>query len=129
MTSKYFVNLKNEEEYSSEFLAHLDALNRIVAGEGGRLEGNLCYLHKDDKFVGAPPDPRRAPKRRNFSRILKHKNHFLEVGFNAGHSALLALSSNPDLQYFAADIGTNLYSKKCAAYLASAFPDGSSQHH
>jgi hypothetical protein len=46
----------------------------------------------------------------------------LEIGFNAGHSALLALSANPQLAFYAIDICWHEYTKRCAEFLAVEFP-------
>jgi hypothetical protein len=45
----------------------------------------------------------------------------LEIGFNAGHSCLLALSVNPDLYYTGIDIGMHAYTRPCFDYLRSIF--------
>ena len=46
----------------------------------------------------------------------------LEVGVNAGHSALLALSCNPNLQYYGVDIVDHDYTVPCVDYLKGEFP-------
>lgn len=122
MTSQYSLGPKNEEVFSPEFMTHLLALNKLIAAEGETIEGNLFYFHQTPDFVNLPPDPKRIHKRRNVHAIVKHKRDFLEVGFNAGHSALLALSSNPKLKYFGLDIGIHRYTAKCAEYLKAQFP-------
>ena len=45
----------------------------------------------------------------------------MEIGFNAGHSALLALACNPGLRYVGVDICEHDYTKECARYLAGVF--------
>ena len=46
----------------------------------------------------------------------------LEVGVNAGHSALLALSANPALEYYGVDILAHGYTVDCVDYLKGEFP-------
>ncbi|MBV8593821.1 MAG: class I SAM-dependent methyltransferase [Caulobacteraceae bacterium] len=46
----------------------------------------------------------------------------LEVGVNAGHSALLALSCTPTLQYCGVDILDHAYTTECVDYLKGEFP-------
>lgn len=117
----YSLSDKNAEVFSADFMSHLDNLNQIVAKTGQRMEGNLCYLHKSENYLGAPPDPSRAHRRRNYFRVMSVKSNLLEVGFNAGHSALLCLMSNPSITYFGVDIGANAYSRDAADYLRDRF--------
>lgn len=122
MASLYSLGPKNEEVLSPEFEKHLQAINQMIADAGETMEGNLFYLHESTDFLRAPPDPRRTHKRRNVHMVLKHKPDFLEIGFNAGHSALLALSSNPALNYSGIDIGIHKYTQACGEYLQKHFP-------
>ena len=46
----------------------------------------------------------------------------LEIGFNAGHSALLYLVSNPYSKIHFFDLGEHAYSRGCFEYLSSQFP-------
>src|SRR4029079_16035965 len=112
-----------DEVFSDDFLGHLRRLNEIVSHSKSPIERNLCYLHRDENYVGMPPDSPLSPRRRNFARVAQCKRTLLEVGFNAGHSALLALSANPEINYFGVDIGSNPYSEPCARYLSEFFPD------
>lgn len=111
-----------EEARSPLFYARLDALNQIVKNSGERLEGNLFYLDNEANYLGYAPDPSLAPARRNLWRAGRFKQRLLEVGVNAGHSALLALSCNPGLQYCGVDILTHAYTVPCVDYLKSQFP-------
>jgi hypothetical protein len=122
MGSTYELGAKNEEIWSDGFLRYLAALNGLIVQTGSTIEGNLFYFHRTDQFEGLPPDPKRAHKRKNFCRAVRHKTTLLEVGFNAGHSALLALSSNPNLQYLGVDIAINPYVEACGRFMEKAFP-------
>ena len=63
-----------------------------------------------------------APARRNAWRAVRFKERLLEVGVNAGHSALLALSSNPRLEYYGVDIMSHAYTAECVDFLKGEFP-------
>lgn len=86
-----------------------------------RIEGNLFYHHNTEYNITAPPDTTRNHKRRNFVMSIFNATSVLEIGFNGGHSALLALMSNPRLQYTGVDICQNSYTIECAAYMSKAF--------
>jgi hypothetical protein len=46
----------------------------------------------------------------------------LEVGVNAGHSALLALSSSARLEYYGVDLMSHAYTAACVDFLKGEFP-------
>lgn len=99
-------------------------LNKTVMLSNGPLEGNLCY--NDRTVLGAEDEPFSSMKnilRQNFCRLASHSRNILEVGFNAGHSAALALVSNPSLVYFGVDLFLNRYTQTCANVLRRHFPD------
>ena len=93
-----------DEVLSDLFRQRLQRLNGIVQRSGERLEGNVFYADGDKGFDRAAPGGRSGAARRNLWRAARFKERMLEVGVNAGHSALLALSSNPRLQYYGVDI-------------------------
>lgn len=109
------------ETWSDRFLAVLANLNQAISDSGALLEGNLFYFHLFTEYLGTPPDRLRGHKRRNFCRALRGKNSLLEIGFNAGHSALLALSAHPGLQYTGIDICQNPYTPRCGEIMKAAF--------
>ncbi len=80
------------DAWPAQFLDHLRHLNEIASGTGEPLEGNLCYFHCQQDFKYSPPDPRRGERRETFLRALAGRSRLLEIGFNAGHSTLLALT-------------------------------------
>src|SRR5205807_347457 len=104
-----------------QFLHHLRHLNRIVAASGEPLEGNLCYFHHQHGFEHSPPDPRRGTRRETFLRALAGRSRLLEIGFNAGHSALLALTHS-EVSVTAIDDGSHGYTEPAAEHLRQAFP-------
>jgi len=96
-------------------------LHRIVEQSGERVEGNLFTLHQQHPL---PEEPEACllGKRRNFALYVVEGSRLLEIGFNAGHSCLLALSLNPALNYVGVDIGEHAYTKPCFQYIQSLFP-------
>ncbi|RBP09740.1 methyltransferase family protein [Roseiarcus fermentans] len=110
------------ETLSERFRDRLQRLNAIVADSGEALEGNIFYPDLDAAFAGAPPADSLAPARRNVWRAARFKRRMLEVGVNAGHSALLALSANPRLEYYGVDILAHAYTIPCVDFLKGEFP-------
>jgi len=92
-------------------------LNNIA---GPDQEGSLCYLHTyvpthhglwDDFEI----------KRKNLMAIASRYNNITEIGFNAGHSAALMLTANPNLKLTSVDIGYHPYVMSCAAVIQNYF--------
>jgi hypothetical protein len=111
-----------EETPSTLFQDRLARLNAIVQRSGEPLEGNIFYPDLDESYAGSPPAPALAPARRNLWRAVRFKRRLLEVGVNAGHSALLALSANPRLEYTGVDILAHSYTVECVDFLKGEFP-------
>ena len=82
-----------EETPSAVFLDRLQRLNAIVQRSGEPLEGNIFYPDLDPTYAGAPGARARAGAPQLW-RAARFKRRLLEVGVNAGHSALIALSAN-----------------------------------
>jgi predicted O-methyltransferase YrrM len=108
------------ERWPPGFIARLHELNSVVHATGERLEGNLCYFDSAPDYLNAPPDPRRGRRRENFLRALAGRARVLELGFNAGHSALLALSHS-SVHFTAIDIASHGYTERAAVHLAQEF--------
>ena len=111
-----------DEVLSEAFRRRLRRLNEIVRRSGERLEGNIFYGDGEDRYADRPPAEDLAPARRNVWRAARFKQRLLEVGVNAGHSALLALSSSPTLEYYGVDIITHAYAIECVDFLKAEFP-------
>jgi hypothetical protein len=111
-----------EESLSPKFQARLRRLNEIVRASGETLEGNIFYPHEEAVEIARPPVEALAPARRNAWRAVRFKRRFLEVGVNAGHSALLALSCNAALVYYGVDLDEHAYTAPCVDYLQGEFP-------
>jgi hypothetical protein len=111
-----------EEEWTARDLRVIRALNAVVERSGELLEGNYCHMHHTRVGVLTPPDPRRSWKRQYLRRGVVNAGSLLEVGFNAGHSAAIALLENPELSVTTVDLASHSYTKPCAAVLAETFP-------
>jgi len=114
------------EKISGEIIANsiidknlLDQLNKIA---GSDQEGNLCYYHRyvPDHY-GFFPDF--EIKRKNIIAIASRYNRITEIGFNAGHSAALMLTANPNLKLTSVDIGYHPYTWPCADIIQNHFPN------
>ena len=115
-----------DEAFSAEFRAQIHSLNEIVYRSGEPLEGGLFYLNRrplNPPPEETPPCSSRQPKRGNFAKVLRRKTRLLEIGFNAGHSSLFALSSFPSLRVAAIDICRHSYTRPCADRLSELFGD------
>jgi 2-polyprenyl-3-methyl-5-hydroxy-6-metoxy-1,4-benzoquinol methylase len=111
------------ELWPKDFISRLYALNGAVAATGEPLEGNLCYFNNERHFRDTPPDPRRGARREIFLRSICTARRMFEIGFNAGHSALLALTHYPALHVTSIDLGRHAYTHAAAAHLSRTYPD------
>ena len=119
----YLIDRRDSSEiFSTAFMRRLNALNGFVKDAGEPLEGGVFYWDQDAEYENRPPAPSLAPARRNLWRATRFKAHMIEIGVNAGHSALLALSANPGLAYWGVDIADHRYTPACVDYLAREFP-------
>jgi hypothetical protein len=119
----YSIDRRDSQElYSDSFVRRMKALNGFVKESGEVIEGGIFYWDRDESFYDKLPAADLAPARRNLWRATRFKKSLIEVGVNAGHSALLALSANNDLVYHGVDINIHAYTKPCVAYLKQEFP-------
>ncbi|MBT5109735.1 MAG: glycosyltransferase [Rhodospirillaceae bacterium] len=115
------------DEASATFRRHLINLNSIVdttsgsTGKTFQAEGNLFYHHETTYSLDALPDKTRLHKQSNFIHALRGAATLMEIGFNAGHAALLALTMFPRLIYLGVDNCRHTYTTPCAKYLGDAF--------
>ena len=122
-----FPNLENLSQFRTKepmyemYLPHLQELLKIIKAVGEPLEGNIFYQHLD-------PNPKEQlleqflPKRAALAMFAMAHNNIVEIGFNAGFSALLMLTANPNLKLTSVDICEHKYTEPCFDYLASVFP-------
>src|SRR5215813_10103136 len=108
------------EPFFGEYRGAFEQLNRIAASTGELIEGSLF---NDDAVSELPlqPAPHLRYRRRNFAKFIATGRNLLEVGFNAGHSALLSLIVNPSLVYTGIDIGNFRYTHLCYQFLKQKF--------
>lgn len=104
-------------------------INEIISKhsirDGMRFKGiGSVFYHEPLTYeIKALPEAINAPKIRNLIVATRGKRHLLEIGFNAGHSALLTLHSNPDLIYHGVDICQAPYTAECAGRLKYKYPN------
>ena len=123
----HFPNLENFSEFRKkepmydQYLPHLHELLKIIKDVGEPLEGNIFYQHLDPN-PGEELVEQFLPKRAALSMFAMAHSNIVEVGFNAGFSALLMLMANPKLKLTSVDICEHKYTELCFDYLASVFP-------
>jgi precorrin-6B methylase 2 len=100
---------------------HLDRILAIVRHSGDFLDGNLFYVNLAEAVEGRPSHSLRW-KRENVVALSRNATRVLEVGFNAGHAALLMLLSNPALHITCVDRLEYAYTRACFDELAARFP-------
>jgi hypothetical protein len=93
-------------------------IESIVKEIGEPLEGNCVYEHQT-----LNPMDCLLNKRLNYEHLSKKSNSICEIGFNAGHSLLSMILSNPNAKYVSFDLGIHLYSKPCFNLLKNKFRD------
>jgi hypothetical protein len=101
--------LNLSEPYLSEIL-------RIVIEEKEYFEGNCFYedntILRREELIN---------KQKNLIFLGEKAENILEIGFNAGHSALLFLLSNSDSKLVCFDYCEHKYTYKCYEYLRKEF--------
>jgi hypothetical protein len=109
------------KDYATENITLLlNDIENIVRETRYYLEGNCFFRHNT-----FDPYPELKSKQANLywcGQQLNPDAKICEIGFNAGHSALLFLISNKPLHFTIFDLGCHPYSKPCLNYLASKFP-------
>jgi len=116
------ITLYNEKKNDVE--SHVKNIEEIVKQCGEALEGNTFYYHNTltryEYLVS---------KQINlFWCGSNGKTRICEIGFNAGHSALLLLlgraaENTSSVEFTVFDICDHSYVRPCLAYIQSAFPD------
>ncbi len=97
---------------------HFTHIESIVRNSGAVLEGNCVYSH-----TTFDRPSQLEPKQRNLTKVASHGNRIMEIGFNAGHSALLFLMGNPTCTLQLFDLGDHAYTENCFDYLQQEFPN------
>jgi len=110
----------NVEPFFTKYSDSFRELNRLATSTDELVEGSLFNDHLV-RHLPPEPVPHLRYRRRNFAKFISTGRDFLEVGFNAGHSALLALTVNPSLVYTGIDIGKYEYTSRCYGFLKKEF--------
>lgn len=120
---EFIANMSNPkfEPFYSEYLNDLQKLNQIVLEQQEVLEGNIFYRHGEKKISANNFDSEYLPKRRTYALVAQMFSDVLEIGFNAGHSALLLLTANPQMKLVCIDICAHRYTIPCFDYLKQKF--------
>ena len=96
-----------------------DNLDRIIVRHGEMPEGSCMHVHRTftrrDEFHN---------KQKNLFTVAKGAEKICEIGFNAGHSALLLLSgaSTTIKAFVSFDIMEHDYGKECYEYVKGKYP-------
>jgi precorrin-6B methylase 2 len=98
-------------------LEDIKKINMCVGNE--KLEGNCLYKHNSNfKYrKGINEDNLRY----NLYVLGKKSKNILEIGLNAGHSAVILLHANTNAKLVALDIATHKYTEKCVEYLKTKY--------
>lgn len=96
-----------------------DTLDVICNQSGELIEGNCFteHLNIHNKI------PQLINKQLNHYNLGKNASNIMEIGFNAGHSCLIYLLSNPDSKITIFDLCSHKYTIPCFEYLDSVFPN------
>lgn len=111
ISTEEYINIINNNSH------HFSNLLEIVIKSGEPLEGDCIYEH-----LTTNRKVELIPKQENIFSIGKQfGNKIIEIGFNAGHSALLFLLSNPEAYLWCFDICYHSYTRPCFQYLYDNF--------
>lgn len=107
-----------EETLHPKELKLVSKLNKIV---NGPVEGNYCFKHQTILNEKSIPIKERSWKRQYLREAITDREHAVEIGFNAGHSAAIMLLANPKLYLTSIDICMYPYTVKCAKFMFKYF--------
>jgi predicted O-methyltransferase YrrM len=119
----FLINIKNFsiEENINKAKQYIDEyLLPIIHNCGEKLEGNIFMLHHTTEYTNVYLN-----KAKNISNLVLNKNvkNVMEIGFNAGFSALLMLLSSPYISINCFDLGEHTYTLPCFQKLKETFGD------
>jgi predicted O-methyltransferase YrrM len=106
------LNINKAKEFINEHLLP------IIIASGEKLEGNIFMLHHTTDYTNVYEN-----KAKNISNLVlnKHIKNVMEIGFNAGFSALLMLLTNPYLKLTCFDLGEHKYARPCFEKIQETF--------
>lgn len=108
-----------EDEIFDNSLYELDDAKKIldiVKTYNNNFEGNCFYHHLSFHKI-----EEKINTRYNLWKCAKMSKNCLEIGFNAGHSAMLFFNSNPNLIMKSYDIAWHPYTVPCSNYLKQKY--------
>lgn len=108
----------NDVLLSRELRVHLCAIRHICEALKTPVEGN-CFTQNGDIRNELPE---LKNKQLNLLSLGAAATDILEIGFNAGHSALLFLMASATSRIVCFDICTHPYTIECFRYLDAVFP-------
>jgi len=105
--------------YEAEKDKHVEAIKQIIIDSNESPEGNIFYPHKTLKLLGTL----KAKQANLFWSGKQATGKLCEIGFNAGHSAMVMLLGREQipLDFTIFDIGEHKYTKPCYNYIQSKF--------
>lgn len=116
-------HLNNINSICSDYCTKDKGRYHVMGCDAFKIMGNIFYENFVETRVECKPLEKFFDRQRNFCLSVMSIRKYLEIGFNAGHSALFALLLNPKIQYMGIDNNFNGYTKKCAEYLKTEFKD------
>jgi hypothetical protein len=113
--------IKLYDQHSWDITKKYYSLRHILQQCGEAPEGNCFYYHESlEEFKEL------QSKRSNILFYAKGKNKICEIGFNAGHSAVLLFeSSAKDANILFFDLGNHSYMKPCYEYVKGEYTQSS----
>jgi hypothetical protein len=121
----FFKNFSNKsfEPFLNEYTNDLIKLIEIIRNIGKPVEGSIFFNNNETDLRSDNLSDTFKVKRRTLALTAIANNKILEIGFNAGFSALLMLTANPNLRLVSADICMHPYTIPCFEYLKERFGD------
>jgi len=109
--------------YSDELLLESPLLRELnaLALSYEAVEGNVLY-HHPLRSLNDPFNEDFFEKRYNLYQLAKDASTVMEIGINAGHSALIMLLANPKLKITFFDLSFHKYTVPCFDFLKERFP-------
>ena len=112
---------------ASAYRSDLIDIARVAekATPSGYVEGNILGQTPDFRRWVRQGIPRKSGydvKRKNLARACRGAKSMMEIGFNAGFSAVILLSANPDAHLTIFDLGGHAYVRPCYAWIQGRFP-------
>lgn len=114
------MNLISEyDKYEDKKNEYVEALKQIIIDSKESPEGNIFYPHKTLNLLGTL----KAKQANLFWSGKQATAKLCEIGFNAGHSAMVMLLGREQrpLDFTIFDIGEHKYTKPCYNYIQSKF--------